>query len=111
MMARTQRLAMIVATLGCAVILGACGGGDGETAAPSRDIIEVMDDHADELVAIDGVSAVGVSRLPTGRRCVRIYVIEFTDELRALLPTELEGHPVDIVVSGDFVPVEKAGDS
>jgi len=70
-----------------------------------------MDDHADELVAIDGVSAVGVSKLPNGRRFVCIYVIELTDELRTMLPTELEGHPVGIEVSGDFVPVEKSGDS
>lgn len=94
--------------LGGAVLLGA-GGCGGRDADPGIDA--VVDRHAEELVALDGVSAVGVGIQVTGRPCVRIYVIELTAELRTLLPSDLEGHPVEIVVAGDFVPVAQEDES
>ena len=108
---RTHGRMMLGAALGCLLLLGACGGGGEQAEGSLRDILQVVDDHADELVALKGVSAVGVGVMGPGQACVRIYVVELTDELRDRLPAKLEGHPVDIEVSGEFVPVEKSDGS
>jgi hypothetical protein len=98
------RWAALVLAAGCALALGACNSGGGDM--PDKDIMAVVDEHAPRLIQIEGVSGVAVGRLPRGRPCVRIYVVELTDELRAQLPDELEGYPVDIEVSGEFRPLE-----
>ncbi|MCP4573879.1 MAG: hypothetical protein GY838_16090 [bacterium] len=99
-----------IIALCCIPFLGACGGGDADESTGGTErsptLAEVVDRHADELVAMDGVSAVGAAMLPGRRPCVRVFVVELTEELRELLPEHLEGYPVDIEVSGDFVPVE-----
>ena len=107
MKARKRTLAAIAA-LAIALGLGACGGDD---AGEKPDIDEVVDRHAAELVAIEGVSAVaaGYQKLRDGSDgppFVHVWVTELTDALRARLPSRLEGYPVVIEETGGFVPVE-----
>ncbi len=102
---KMARWTMVVILAGCALVLGACQSGSGDD-MPDKDIMTVVDEHAPRLIDIEGVVGVAVGELPTGELCVRIYVIEMTDELRAQLPSRLDGHPVDIEVSGEFRPME-----
>lgn len=70
-------------------------------------IIEVMNAHADRLMAVPGVAAVAVGELPGGAPCIRIYVVEKTPEHERLIPSEIEGYPVEIEESGEIRPMEE----
>lgn len=83
-----------------------CGTQKQEDAVPREDIMAVVDEHAPQLIAIEGVAGVAVGALDTGEPCVRIYVVKLTDELRARLPATLGGWPVDIEESGEIRPLQ-----
>jgi hypothetical protein len=93
-------------------VLFACGGCNkppsSERSAPivpSREITQVMDAHVDELMAISGVAGVAIGELKDGTPCIQVLVVERTNELLGKIPRTLEGHPVDIVVSGVIKPL------
>jgi hypothetical protein len=77
---------------------------------PTRDIKTVMEAHVDELMAIPGVAGVAIGALDDGTPCIKVMVVEDTDELRRRIPERLEGHPVVIVESGAFRPLQDAPD-
>lgn len=108
--------------LGLACLLPACGY-DREPSGPyptSRDdprmtadsprmaeLARIVASHAEALMAIPGVTGVAVGLLPDGETpCLQILVTRQTDELEALLPRTVEGHPVVIVESGEIRPLE-----
>ena len=70
-----------------------------------RDINRVMEAHADELMAIDGVTAVAVGVLDDGTPCIQVYIVRNTDELARRIPKTLDGHPVLVEVSGIIRPM------
>jgi hypothetical protein len=70
-----------------------------------RNITSVMEAHVDDLMAIPGVVGVAVGELGDGTPCIQVLVTERTRELRRKIPRTLEGHPVDIVVSGVIRPL------
>jgi hypothetical protein len=70
-----------------------------------RDIKTVMDAHADELMAIEGVTAVAIGGLADGTPCITIYVIGKTRGLMRRLPKTLEEHPVVVEESGVIRPM------
>jgi hypothetical protein len=71
---------------------------------PTAGIIKVMEAYLDELMEIPGVVGVGIGQSETtGERFISVLVDEMTPELRALLPTELEGFQVKPQVIG---PIE-----
>ncbi len=45
---------------------------------------------------------VGVGIDPNGSHLVRVMVAEMNDDVRKALPTEIDGVPVEIDVTGDF---------
>lgn len=61
---------------------------------------EAVDEHRKEIMAIDGVVGVAVGLSPNrpDLKCILVYVT--MGEWPPDLPTELEGHPVDIVKTG-----------
>jgi hypothetical protein len=85
--------------------LTACAQQPQEETVPRPDIMAVVDTHAPQLMTIPGVTAVAVGALDSGEPCVRIYVVELTDELQAQLPATLEGWPVDVEESGEIRPL------
>ena len=93
------------------VFAGACrgNGGDGRD-MPTQDIKTVMDAHADELMALEGVTAVAIGALADGTPCIRVYVIKKTDDLQARIPKQIEGHPVVVEESGVIEPMGGDGD-
>ncbi|MFN2370183.1 MAG: hypothetical protein ABR506_03400 [Candidatus Krumholzibacteriia bacterium] len=102
----TRRRALLLSLLLLALVAAACGKKGQEEAVERPDIMGVVDAHAPRLIAIPGVAAVAVGALDSGEPCVRIYVVELTDALRAQLPATLDGWPVDVEESGEIRPLE-----
>lgn len=96
--------AIVLAAL--ALALAACGSSHREETVAKPDITTVVDNHAPELIEVPGVTAVAVGALPSGEPCVRVYVKKLTDEMRAKLPTTLDGWPVDVTESGEIKPMD-----
>jgi hypothetical protein len=63
----------------------------------------VLARHTDEWLAIPGVVGTGLGECE-GTRCITIFVIEQSEEIRRRIPSSVEGHPVSIVVSGEVRP-------
>jgi hypothetical protein len=104
---RFSRTTMItVALLVALSLLGACrsGAGDGRN-MPVQDIKTVMEAHVDELMAIEGVTAVAIGALEDGTPCIKVYVVEKTDALVRRIPETLDGHPVVVEESGVIEPM------
>lgn len=92
-------LAMLAAVAGCR------SGSDDGGNMPQRDIKTVMDAHAAELMAIDGVAAVAVSALEDGTPCIKVYVVKKTDAIARRIPKEIEGYRVVVEESGTIEPL------
>lgn len=104
-MARSVRHAVYAAALAPLVFLGACGGAGDGGKMPTQDIKTVMEAHAGELMAIEGVTAVAIGELDDGTPCIRVYVVEMTDDVVRRIPKTLGGHPVAVEESGVIRPM------
>ena len=87
------------------VALAACGGngtasGDMTDNAESQNIAEIVAKYR-ETIMLPGVVGVGESSCD-GRPCIKIYLASADDELEQQLPSELDGVPVVIQISGEF---------
>jgi len=93
------------------VFLAGCGGKTPSNGRgmPAQDIKTVMEAHAPELLAIEGVTAVAIGALDDGTPCIKIYMVERTDRLVRRLPRTLGGHPVVVEESGVIRPMPGAG--
>jgi hypothetical protein len=67
------------------------------------DIEQVMAHHHDQLLAIPGVTGVGIG-LKNGQPAIVIMVNRLTLELKARLPQQLDGIPVVVEQSGVITP-------
>jgi len=66
------------------------------------DAEEVLSRNHDRLMSIDeGVTGVGITE-SQGQPAISIMVKQLTPELKAKLPTHLEGVPVKIDVTGEI---------
>ena len=73
---------------------------------PRKDINRVLDDHDEELMAIPGVVGVFVGLMPDDETpCLKVMVIEETEDLKKAIPKTLEGYPVLIEESGIIRPL------
>ena len=75
--------------------------GHGENNMPTKSIEQVLKEHTDTLMAIEGVVGVGQG-LCNDKDCIKVFVVEKTAELEQKIPDELDGFPVEIVESGEF---------
>lgn len=76
---------------------------------PTRPIEDVLADHAEELMKIEGVAGVYQSVLEDGMPCIKVAVVGRTPEVERGIPEDLEGHPVVIVVTGRIGPRAQSG--
>ena len=67
-----------------------------------QEILEVMNRHEDELMAINGVVGVGIGEC-NGLPCIVVYLEDDSEELRSRIPEWVEGFPVTTEVTG---PIE-----
>lgn len=65
-------------------------------------IEQAFERHHDRLMAVPGVTGVGIGE-KAGRPAIVVMVAGLTAELRARLPRALEGHPVVVEQSGEIV--------
>lgn len=80
-----------------------------EDKMPDRSIEQVMNDHAAELMAIEGVTGVAISKNDDGTPCIMILILKDNDEIRKRLPDSIEGHPVCLFESGEIHPMKDGG--
>lgn len=73
---------------------------------PTREITAVQADHTAELMAIPGVTGTAIGELDDHTPCILILVEEETPELRAKIPSKIEGHPTKLYVTGKIVPMD-----
>jgi len=98
----TTLLAAIILMTGCGQAKTRDTGGQAVADAP-RTIEAVLAAHSDSLMAVPGVLATAVGRCK-GAPCIRILVSRVTDEVQRRVPSQLEGFPVQVDVSGPIVP-------
>jgi hypothetical protein len=67
-----------------------------------RGIKTVMDAHAAELMSIPGVTGVAVGLDREKTPCILVLVVRVTKEIRKRIPKEIEGHPVEMMVTGEI---------
>jgi hypothetical protein len=65
------------------------------------DIKQAFDQHQDQLMAIPGITGVGIGA-KEGKPAIVVMVGELTPELKASLPQSLAGHPVVVEESGEI---------
>ncbi len=68
-----------------------------------KTIEAVLAAHNDSLMAVPGVVGTAIGRC-NDAPCIRILVHRVTDEVQRRIPSQLEGFPVRIDVTGRIVP-------
>ena len=64
-------------------------------------IEEILDNHQDELMAIPGVTGVGIGD-NFGKPVIVVMVTALSSELRDAIPSRLEGVDVQVEVTGEI---------
>lgn len=72
-----------------------------------RPIEDVLAAHAKDLMAIEGVTMVYQGALEDGTPCIKVGVVETSDDLERAIPESLEGHPVVITETGEIGPLSR----
>ena len=72
-----------------------------EPPAPATQVEEVMRRHGPALLAVDGVEGIAAGRSPAGAPALIVFVRD--SDVQDRLPTELDGVPVQSVITG---PIE-----
>jgi len=68
---------------------------------PERTIEQVQEEHTDDWMAIPGVEGTAIG-LYEGKPCIKIFSSSRSQEVRAKIPSTVEGYPVIIEETGDF---------
>ena len=73
---------------------------------PERTIEQVLKDKTDQWMAIPGVEGTAIG-LSEGKPCIRIFTSSKPQEIRAKIPSTVEGYPVIIEETGAFRALEQ----
>ncbi len=102
----SARITLIVGALivtavgaGCSSKRTADEGGHQEMT--SKTIEQVLKEHTNEWMALPGVVGTGIGEC-AGEPCIRVFVVEKTNELMSKFPARLQGYVVDVQESGRF---------
>jgi len=68
---------------------------------PERTIEQVQEEHTDDWMAIPGVEGTAIG-LSEGKPCIKIFSSKKPHEIRAKIPSTVEGYPVIIEETGAF---------
>ena len=68
---------------------------------PERTIKQVQEEHTDEWMAISGIEGTAIG-LFEGKPCIKIFTSSKPQQLRANIPSTIEGYPVIIEETGEF---------
>jgi hypothetical protein len=67
-----------------------------------RDVNAVMEAHTARLMAIPGVTGVAVGLTHRKTPCILVLVTRSTSETKKRIPKEIEGYPVEVMVTGEI---------
>jgi len=81
-------------------LLAAYDGKSAELMQP-KSIVQVLNEHADQLISIPGVTGVGIGDCH-GTPCIKIFVVKATPSITRHLPARLDGYEVSIEETGEF---------
>ena len=99
-------MATTIGLLWLAAAMVSCGPqqvvrGQEDEAMPKKTIEQALQEHTDSLMAIPGV--VGTAQgLCAGKPCIRVFVVEKTDDIVKQIPAEIDGYLVDVQETGEF---------
>ena len=68
---------------------------------PERTIEQVQEEHTDEWMAIPGVVGTAIG-LFDGKPCIKVFASSKPQQLRAKIPSTVDGYPVIIEETGKF---------
>ena len=71
-----------------------------------RTIGQVQEAHTDQWMDIPGVEGTAIG-LFEGKPCIKIFASRKAEDLRAKIPSTVEGHPVIIEEAGIFRALER----
>jgi len=77
------------------------GDGKGKRPMTEKTINDVLKEHTDRLMALQGVVGTAQSRC-AGKPCIKVYVVERTPELLKQIPASLGGYPVEVQEAGEI---------
>ena len=61
-----------------------------------------MEAHTDEFMSIPGVTGVAIGLTRKKVPCILVLVVRATNEVRKRVPKEVEGHPVEMIETGEI---------
>lgn len=102
------RRAGVAVLLAAGLCAGACRQGSPRqegSAMPRRDIQVVQEENIPVLMARPGVVGVAIGAADDGTPCIVVYVVTAADSAAAGWPSEIEGHPLRVEVSGEIRPL------
>ncbi len=73
---------------------------------PERPIEEVLKEHTDELMSVEGVVGTAIGDCD-GKPCIKVLVVKKTPALEKKIPSNLEGYAVSVVETGEIKALEK----
>lgn len=82
----------------------ALGCAQGAVQVPHRPIEEVVGDHTAAWMALPGVVGVMIGESADGAPCIKVLVVEKTEELERQIPQQVDGYRVAIEASGPLRP-------
>ncbi len=93
------------------LMLGGCSRGNTDTEVhkqmiPKKGIMEVQEAHVKSLMSVEGVIGVYIGAKDDGAPCLRVMVKKKTPEVSSKIPSDLEGYPVEIEVTGTIEPFD-----
>ncbi len=91
--------ALTISSLACAN--KNAGGHEGGKTMPAKKIENVLKEHTEELMSIQGVVGTAMG-LCNGKPCIKVYIIKKTSELDKKIPDVIESYPVSVEVTGEF---------
>ena len=68
---------------------------------PAKTIEQVQEEHTDEWMAIEGVEGTAIG-LSEGKPCIKVLTSSAAEQIRAKIPSVVEGYPVVIEQTGVF---------
>ena len=100
------RFAVIVGLLVLASSFVACAAKMADTAREDhrmtpKTIVQVLKEHTEAWMSIPGVAGTGIGEFE-GKPCIRVFVVEKTEELTRKIPSEVGGFPVFLEETGAF---------